>query len=310
MSRPGPSIAPDVVTAVSVASRAIGELAGTLTGLPDRAVWTGWLRRMATDGDDLDVAMRCALGDVVLLEAVATRPSAARAARFTAVSQAALWAVGAVRSADGAHRRSLAIAERERLGRYAAPALALLAEHCDVTIAFVVEQLGTTPTTAGLLVGRLAALGVVDEITGRRRDRVFRYAPVVAAFARPAVPRAQRPVGENGTVAAVAAGSDASGWEQAVVERLFERSPAQQIIVFGSVARGESTGESDLDLVVVTPVSGRKHDEAVSLLSAVADLPVAVDVIVVTPEEFPTEARLPGIVRVAVREGRSYVRAA
>lgn len=99
-------------------------------------------------------------------------------------------------------------------------------------------------------------------------------------------------------------------WEHAVVERLFERSQALRIIVFGSVARGEATSESDLDLVIVTPVSGRKHDETVALLGVVADLPVAVDVIVVTPEEFPTEARLPGIVRVAVREGRSYERAA
>jgi predicted nucleotidyltransferase len=179
-----------------------------------------------------------------------------------------------------------------------------------VTIPFVIEPLGTGPTTAALLVERLAALGVVGEITGRRRDRVFREAPVTAAFADPDVVAADRHVGENAPVASAAEASNPSAWEQAVVARLFERSSAQRIIVFGSVARGESAAESDLDLVVVTPVRGRKHDEAVSLLGAVSDLPVAVDVVVVTPEEFPTEARLPGIVRVAVREGRSYERAA
>jgi predicted nucleotidyltransferase len=108
----------------------------------------------------------------------------------------------------------------------------------------------------------------------------------------------------------VASMAEPAAWEQAVVKRLFERSAAERIIVFGSVARGDATTGSDLDLVVVTPVAGRKHDEAVSLRCAVADLPVSVDVVVVTPEEFPAESRLPGIVRVAVREGRTYERVA
>lgn len=99
-------------------------------------------------------------------------------------------------------------------------------------------------------------------------------------------------------------------WVPQVVDRLFARSAAERIILFGSLARGEDGQDSDIDVVVVTPLTGRKHDEGVRLMAELADLPVPVDVVVVDSANFPTESRLPGIVRVAVREGRIFERAA
>lgn len=307
MSTRARSLRPDAVVAVSAASRAVGELVGLLSGLPDSAVWTRWLRRAALDGDGLDVAVRCASGDVALLDAVPLRPSTTLATRLGAVAEAARWAAGAVRSADGLHRGHLALAERERLGRYAAPLLALLAEHGDLTIPFVVERLGTSPTTAGLLIERLGALGVVEEITGRRRDRVFRYTPLVRCFER----KRSAPdvgTGENGGMDS--GPTPLAEWARIAAQRLFDRTDAKRVIVFGSVGRGEDGPDSDIDLLVVLPVHGRKHDVAVRLLNELRDIPAPIDVVVVDVDEYPTEARLPGIVRVAVREGRAFERAA
>ena len=94
------------------------------------------------------------------------------------------------------------------------------------------------------------------------------------------------------------------------VDRLFARSAAERVILFGSLARGEDDRDSDIDIVVVMPLTGRKHDAGVQLMAELADLPVPVDVVVVDSANFPTESRLPGIVRVAVREGRVFERAA
>ena len=58
------------------------------------------------------------------------------------------------------------------------------------------------------------------------------------------------------------------------------------------------------------PLTGRKHDAGVQLMAELADIPVPVDVVVVDSANFLTESRLPGIVRVAVREGRVFERAA
>lgn len=304
MSVRAPSLPGELVVAVSDASRAIGELAGTSQGSSHPSRWVALLRRSAASWSELAVALRCAFDETELLDQV--RGGKHCVEQLTSIATAARWAIAAVTAADELARAHLELVQSERLGRYAPAVLELLAEHGEVTAPFVVERLGASPTTAGSVLGRLEMLGVVEEVTGRRRGRVFRYQAMLSLFEPPDAARDGTSIGEHGLVTAGASLSDPGVWEKAVVERLFERSAAQRIIVFGSVARGDATEGSDLDVVVVTPVEGRKHDEAVSLMCAVADLPVAVDVVVVTPEEFPAEPRLPGIVRVAVREGRTY----
>ena len=220
---------------------------------------------------------------------------------------AAEWAEAVTRAADELHRRHLDMVSRARLGRYAPHVLEFLARRGEVNVAAVVDELGASPTTAGKVLERMAALGVVDEVTGRRRDRVFRYSPFLDLFDR-TCPRTGAGVSETGGMSNDA--RSLADWVPVVAQRLFERSDAKQVILFGSVARGEAGPDSDLDILVVIPVEGRKHDVAVRLLRELRDIPVPIDVVVVDVDEFPVEARLPGIVRVAVREGRVYERAA
>ena len=55
-----------------------------------------------------------------------------------------------------------------------------------VTVARVREAIGASYPAANDLVARLAALGIVAEITGWRRNRVFEYRDYVRVFAEDA----------------------------------------------------------------------------------------------------------------------------
>jgi Fic family protein len=60
--------------------------------------------------------------------------------------------------------------------------LDLLYERPLVHVNLVKDRLGVTFATANKLVEHLQALGLIREITGRRRSRVFSYAPYLALF--------------------------------------------------------------------------------------------------------------------------------
>ena len=70
----------------------------------------------------------------------------------------------------------------------------------------------------------------------------------------------------------------------------------ERVILFGSWARGEAGPDSDLDLLVVLPFKGPRQRIAITLLMALADLPVPKDVIVLRPEEWERGKDLPGTV--------------
>ena len=72
------------------------------------------------------------------------------------------------------HRR---VATDQNLGKYGWPLLDLLAEQPLVTIKYASARLSSTPTTVGRLLDRMTALGMVAELTGRQRYRVYRYTP-------------------------------------------------------------------------------------------------------------------------------------
>ena len=90
-----------------------------------------------------------------------------------AADDAARTAVG-LSALREAHLR---LAATENLGRYAAPLLDLLAEQPRLTIRYATAQLGATPATAARLLDRMGELGVVAEVTGQRRNRVYSYSP-------------------------------------------------------------------------------------------------------------------------------------
>ena len=89
------------------------------------------------------------------------------------------------------------------------------------------------------------------------------------------------------------------------------RAGVERAVAFGSYARGDADGYSDLDLVVVMetplPPTGRGR----ALLPLVTALPVSVDLLVYTPEEFRRLSRAGrGIFARLAEEGRSiYERA-
>lgn len=98
-------------------------------------------------------------------------------------------------------------------------------------------------------------------------------------------------------------------WASRVADRIVERCGASRVIVYGSVARGDDGPDSDIDLLVVMPIIGRRHDASVRVLNELRDLPVPVDITVVDPAHLAEEASVPGVVRAALREGRVLVAA-
>ena len=77
-----------------------------------------------------------------------------------------------------------------------------------------------------------------------------------------------------------------------------------QIILFGSHARGEADPQSDVDLLVVFSELTDKRKTAVDIRRTLADLPVAKDILVTTPEELARQRDLVGTtLRAAQREG-------
>lgn len=57
-----------------------------------------------------------------------------------------------------------------------------LTEQPLMTVSQAVEQLGASPTTIGGLLDKATRLGLVEEITGQRRNRVYRYSPTLTCL--------------------------------------------------------------------------------------------------------------------------------
>lgn len=96
-------------------------------------------------------------------------------------------------------------------------------------------------------------------------------------------------------------------WLPEVVERIVERFDPLKVILFGSVARGEADYHSDIDLLVVFDKVEweNKRKLTVDVLRALADFPVAKDVVVTDLDEIARRGDLVGsILRPALRYGK------
>ena len=92
---------------------------------------------------------------------------------------------------------------------------------------------------------------------------------------------------------------------QAMVERLVDHFDPDQIILFGSQARGTARPDSDVDLLVIMPVIGSKREKRVEMRVALHDITVPKDILLATPEEVLRDKDLVGtIIRPALLEGR------
>jgi len=95
-----------------------------------------------------------------------------------------------------------------------------------------------------------------------------------------------------------------------MARRLARRFKPEQIILFGSHARGTAGPDSDVDLLVVTPIIGSKRELRIAMRVALHNFLVPFDLIVATPDEVERRRNIPGtIIRPALREGKVlYVR--
>jgi len=71
-----------------------------------------------------------------------------------------------------------------------------------------------------------------------------------------------------------------------IVRRVLEVSRPERIILFDSTATGDMTQDSDIDLLIVDPAPGNRHEQSVRIRSAIGDVKYPVDVIVIAKERF------------------------
>jgi len=90
-----------------------------------------------------------------------------------------------------------------------------------------------------------------------------------------------------------------------MVRRIVRRFHPEQVILFGSHARGDAGPDSDVDLLVVMEVEGSKLEKSIDIGVALHEFDVPKDVIVVRPEEFAWRKNYVGTIeRPAAREGK------
>lgn len=91
----------------------------------------------------------------------------------------------------------------------------------------------------------------------------------------------------------------------AMVKRIVDRFRPVLVLLFGSHAMGFAGPDSDVDLLVVMPLNGRRLDAALDIRRELRGFGVAKDIIVLTPEEFSVQKDVPGTVAYpAAHEGR------
>jgi len=87
--------------------------------------------------------------------------------------------------------------------------------------------------------------------------------------------------------------------------RLVDGFDPQRIILFGSQARGTADARSDVDLLVILPVHGKRRHLIVEMDRALTGLGIARDIVILTPREFERDRFIPGTVaRPAAAEGK------
>jgi len=90
-----------------------------------------------------------------------------------------------------------------------------------------------------------------------------------------------------------------------IVDRIRRVLGPERIVLFGSRARGEARPDSDYDFLVITESGEPRYRRAAPAYTALADLPVEVEVMVYTPSEVDDWQNVPqAFVTTALREGK------
>jgi len=95
-----------------------------------------------------------------------------------------------------------------------------------------------------------------------------------------------------------------------VATRMGKAIDAEQVILFGSHARGDAQETSDIDLLIVANSELPRFKRSRELYKLLRPYPFAMDLVVYTPEEVAKGAKSPvSFVSTVLREGKTlYVR--
>jgi Fic family protein len=114
---------------------------------------------------------------------------------LTGVANTAEEAVETARTIIELRDEHRARVDDDRLGMNGLRLAELLFERPLINVNLVKDALGLSFVTANKLIERLVALGLLEEVTGGRRNRVFRYTPYLAQFVEE--PTASRPTASD-----------------------------------------------------------------------------------------------------------------
>jgi len=90
-----------------------------------------------------------------------------------------------------------------------------------------------------------------------------------------------------------------------IMKRLVDAFAPEKIILFGSQARGTADERSDVDILVICTFEGKRRQLMLEMDRALQDLEYAFDVLILTPDEFKRDRRIPGTIgRYAQLEGK------
>jgi len=90
-----------------------------------------------------------------------------------------------------------------------------------------------------------------------------------------------------------------------ITNRLVDGFHPDNIILFGSQARGTANKYSDVDILVICPTKGNRRALTLDMYRALESLDIAKDIVVLTKDEFERNRKIPGtIARPAWLEGR------
>lgn len=90
-----------------------------------------------------------------------------------------------------------------------------------------------------------------------------------------------------------------------IFHRIVEVARPERIILFGSAARGQVGGDSDLDLLVVVGPGVHRRRLTMAIYRRLSDVGCPVDMVVVTSEDVERYGTCPAlIIEPALRQGR------
>ena len=90
-----------------------------------------------------------------------------------------------------------------------------------------------------------------------------------------------------------------------MVRRIVAQFAPDKIVLFGSYARGQAGPDSDVDLLVIKPITGSKRAERVAIRAVLRGMGVAKDIILATPEEVEESRDMVGtLIGPALRDGK------